>query len=79
MTHNADCFHFLAGVAAMELQTAYQSLNYGAESLPEFFSLVSSGSVGHKDLGFSSLRCNVINEAWIFNLICKGSYTLMSS
>jgi hypothetical protein len=78
VSHDSDSLDFLAGIATVELERAYQSLNDGAEGFSEFSALISAGSVGDEDLGFGGFGGDVVDEAGVFDL-GVGRDTLMSS
>jgi len=70
VSNNSNGFNFLSCVSTVELKWANKSFNNGAKCLSEFFGLISSSSVWNEYLCFGGFGCDVINEAWIFNL-CK--------
>jgi hypothetical protein len=67
MSNNSDGFDFLTSISAVELHRSDESLDDGAESFSESFSLISASSVWDIDLSFLGLDGNVVNKAWIFN------------
>lgn len=74
VSDHSDGLDFLAGVAAVELEGAHQSLDDGAGGLPEGLLLVATGSVGHEDVRLVRVHSDVVDEALVVDLSGSGHY-----
>lgn len=68
MSHNPDGLHFFTSISAVELHWTHKSFNDRAEGFSEFFGLISASCVGNEHLRLGGFDCNIVDEAWVFNL-----------
>ena len=79
VSDDSDSLDFLTSVSAVELEGTDKSFYNGGKCFSELFLLISSSSVGYKDLGSGGFDGDVVFEAWIFNLKLKIEITWKSS
>jgi len=60
LLNNQTGFQFLAAIPTMEHNSIDESFNNGAVGFSESEYLVLAGGVGDENLGFDSLKCNMI-------------------
>lgn len=68
MLDDSDGLRLLTGVSPVELEGTNQSLDDGAEGLPELLLLVPAGGVGDVHLRLGGLDGDVVGETGILDL-----------